>query len=264
MGRLADAALYPFRSLPPVVGLAAMSFLTSLGLLWLFKATSDQARLAATKRQVRACLFELRLFRDEPRIMARVVWETLRHNVVYLRLSVVPMLWAAIPLALIGAQLQAYYGYDGVRPGQSVLVKVKLKHASTQPPVLDSPQGLRVDSPRVWIPSLGEATWRVVAEEYGEYDLSVTVKGGQVTKRVLVSDRPGRRSPVRLERAWLNQVLYPAEPPLPDDVQIESITVTYPGRWISVLGWRAHWLVIFSGCVILFALALKKRVNVVL
>ena len=42
--RLFDAALYPFRELPPLVGLALVSLVIGVGMLLVFKATSNQER----------------------------------------------------------------------------------------------------------------------------------------------------------------------------------------------------------------------------
>ena len=56
-------------------------------------------------------LFEIRLFNDDLRAMLRAQVEILRHNVTYLRLSLVPMLWMLVPLVLVIAQLQFHYGY---------------------------------------------------------------------------------------------------------------------------------------------------------
>lgn len=55
----------------------------------------------------------------------------------------------------------------------------------------------------------------------------------------------------------LDQLLYPSEPPLPDDSHIAAMTLAYPEPGIDVAGWRGHWTVIYvalsMGCV--FALA---------
>ncbi len=51
---------------------------------------------------------------------------------------------------------------------------------------------------------------------------------------------------------------------MPDGARIESVTVTYPGRDIAIFRWETHWTVIFFVSSIAFALALKKRLNVLL
>ena len=113
-----------------MVGLLVVSLLAAIGMLLVFKATSDQVRLAAVKRQIHACLFEMRLFNDDLAAVFRAQLEILKHNLSYMRLSLVPMVWMIVPLLLLIAQLQFHYGYRGFQPGQSVMLKVRLQPGS--------------------------------------------------------------------------------------------------------------------------------------
>jgi hypothetical protein len=62
----------------------------------------------------------------------------------------------------------------------------------------------------------------------------------------------------------VNQILYPAEPPLPADAPFTSIDVAYPERSIDVFGWRMNWMIVFFVLSILFAFALRKPFGVTL
>ena len=123
---LFDALLLPFRALPPIVGLLVVSLVAAIGMLLVYKRTSNQDRLEAVKRQIHACLFEIRLFKDDVPAILRAQTEILRHNAKYLALSLVPMLWMIVPLTLVIAQLQFHYGYRGLRPGEDFIVKARL------------------------------------------------------------------------------------------------------------------------------------------
>src|SRR5262249_40049636 len=124
-----DLALAPFRSLPALVGLAAVSLVVAVFMLLVLKRVSDQQRLAGVKRRITACLFEIRLFSDDLPAIFRAQGEILRHNLTYMRLSLSPKILLAmvVPVVLLVVQLQFHYGYEGLRPGQTVLVKVNLK-----------------------------------------------------------------------------------------------------------------------------------------
>jgi uncharacterized membrane protein (DUF106 family) len=272
---LFDTLLLPFRNLPPLVGLVVVSLLTAVGMLIVFKATSDQSGITDVKRRIHAGLFEIRLFNDDLRAILRAQLEILRHNMTYLRFSLVPMLWMIIPLVLVIAQLQFHYGYSGLEPGESTLVKVRLKDGwnrnpaiagggySPKPAVtLETSPGLRVETPPVWIPSLQEVAWRIAAEDRGEHELRVRVGEETYTKSAQVSGAVIRRSPERLEPGLLNQILYPAEDPLPASGPIESITLSYPGGDIGIFGWSIHWMIVFFVLSIAFAFALRKLFGV--
>lgn len=258
-----DGLLLPFQGLPSLVGITVVSLLTSVLMLAVFKRTSDQEKIVAVKAKITAGLFEIRLFNDDLRAIFRAQGEILRHNLSYLGLSLVPLLWMIVPIVLVIAQLQFHYGYKGLSPGDQALVTVELREDwdGGKPAVaLDAPDALRVDSPAVWLPSLREVVWRFTPETPGNYELAVNLGGETYTKTVDVSDRVVRRSPARLEPTFLNQVLYPAEPSLPKGAPIRSIAVSYPEAG-SAAG-MPTWLWVFFLLSIVFAFALKGRFGV--
>ena len=53
-------------------------------MLLVFKKTSNQAKLEAVKRQIHACLFEIRMFSDDLPAILRAQREILRHNLRYI------------------------------------------------------------------------------------------------------------------------------------------------------------------------------------
>jgi hypothetical protein len=230
--------------------------------------------MADVKRRIHASLFEIRLFSDDLVAIARAQLDMLRHNATYIRLSLVPLVWMIVPLVLLIAQLQFHYAYGGLEVGRATIVTVRLTEgaplggdggaAGADPVRLDASNGLRVETPAVWIPSLREASWRVSASEPGDHTLTVTVGGRSATKTVRASDRVGRRSPVRLEAGFVNQLIYPAEAPIDEGVAIESIAVVYPDAGVWFFGWTTHWMVVFFVLSIVFAFALRKPFKVVI
>jgi hypothetical protein len=266
---LFDGLLYPFRGLNPLVGLTLMTFLVTVLVLLVLKVTSNQDRLDAVKRKIHASLFEIRLFNDDLRAILRAQWDILRHNVSYLALWVVPLLWLIVPLVLILGQLQFHYGYRGLVPGERTLLTVELKDdavdSDAKPEVeLEVPDGLRVETAPVWVPSKKELTWRLVAEERGIYDLGVRVDGGEsYDKRVVVSDDVVRRSTVRPPATFFDELLFPAEAPLPDGAPIRSIALAYPQGDAGIgWNWELTWMVVLFALSFAFALLLRKPLDV--
>jgi hypothetical protein len=146
-------------------------------------------------------------------------------------------------------------------------VRVTMRDSSPGRPVLDlvAPSGVRIETPASWAPTVREAAWRIVPEHEGEYELMVSVGASQVSKRVVVGGRKIiRRSPMRVERGFVNGLLYPAEAPLPPESQFRAVHVAYPERALAVFGLRFHWLVLYFGLTLLFALALRRPLRTVL
>ena len=265
---LFDGILFPVRDWSPLLSLAILSLVIGIAMLFVFKHTSNQKGLADIKRRIHAGLFEIRLFNDDPRAIFRAQGEILRHNLSYLRLSLVPMLWMIVPLFLVIAQLQFHYGYDGLVPGQSTLVKVKLAESAVpgdtgRPDVsLEAPPGLRVETPGVWVAELNEISWRIAAQDRGSYEMKVRVAGEDYTKSVQVADGIVLRSPERFAPSWWKEALFPAEAPLPRGGAVESIAIAYPEREIISAFGYGHWIIVFFVLSMAFAFALRSRVGV--
>jgi uncharacterized membrane protein (DUF106 family) len=257
-----DVLLAPFSALPPIAGLAAVSLATAVVMLLVFKRTSNQARLEEVKRSIHAGIFEIRLYKDDFRAIARAQREILRDNAKYLWLSVVPMLWVIVPFVLVIAQLQFHYGYAALQPNEPVLLQVQLGNGGDGDVSLETPPGLRLDTPAVRLPSAREVVWRVVPLDAGRYEVRITAGAESHTKQLLVGSGVARRSPLRLEGGFVNQLLYPSEPPLPAGGVVTAISVSYRDGTVDVLGWDLNWMVAYFALSIAFAFALRQPLGV--
>jgi len=251
-GWVIAAVLGPFAAWPPLVGMTVMALLTAIVLLIAFKWTSNQRAIADAKRQVQAGLFELRLFQDDPRLMARAAGGLLLQQARYLRYAFVPVLWVFLPLSILIAHLDTYYSVDALHPGASAIVIVHTT-GDGGTLTLEAPPGLRVETPCVWAPSRREGAWRIAADREGDYNLRVTWPGASapLTKQVRVTRADATptniaRPSVRpAGRTW-DEFLHPGESPLPPDAPIDAIAITYPPRALDVgFGFTLPWVITF-------------------
>jgi hypothetical protein len=263
--------------------LTVVSLLVSMLMLVVFKRTSNQTKLDRVKRQIHASLFEIRLWNDDFGAILRAQLDILRHNLGYLRLSMVPLLFLLPPLALVIAQLQFHYGYQPLAAGDRALVEVALAEgweqggrvpvsAAGKPQVqLQVPAGVSLETPAVWVPSERTLTWRLRVDEPGNHMLRVAA--GDVTVDKMLTDdgkRVVRRSPLRPGRSFLDKLLYPAEPAVPADSPFDSIAVDLREAEVAVAGgWSVGntlgmpgWMTIFFVLSVVFAFALRKPFGV--
>ena len=269
MRALFDALLSPFSSMNPLVGLTLVSLVVAVGMLLIFKHTSNQDALDKVKRKIHASLFEIRLFNDDLVAIMRAQFDILRHNLTYIRLSLWPLVWMMVPLVLVIAQLQFQYAYEGLRAGEPVLLTVQLKgegagalDAPKPAASLDPGSGVKVETPSVWIPGERQLVWRLSADQAGDHEITIRVDGSSESKTVRVRDDVVRRSPLRVGSSLLDQIIYPAEPPLAASSPIASIELTYPDRSVDVLGVGLRWMIVFFVLSLIFAFALRKPFGV--
>lgn len=258
-----DALLGALSWLPEWVVLAILALLITLLILPVIKWTFKLDLAEHFKRKVYAGLFEIRLFNDRLGATLRGLVDVLRFTGGYMGAWLLPLVVMSIPMLPIFAHLQFHYGYDGLEPGDTTLVRAEFaEDRETGKPEarLVAPEGLRVETPALWIPARRELIWRVVAETPGDYELDLAIDGEAFTKSLVVATEATRRSPVRTAQSFWKQLIYPAEPPLPSGSPLAQITVDYDekGSFLLVPVW----------CWILIALSLppflllKKRFGV--
>ena len=268
---LFDWLQYPLRGLSPFVGVLIWSIPVGVFALWVFGKTSNQDRIAAVKKRIHAGLFEIRLFNDDLRAIARAQWEILGHVVHYQALALKPMLFILPPLVLVMVQLHMFYGFRALKPGESALLTVQLRHGAVsegqRPDVaLELPRGLRSETAAVWVPSLNQLNWRVSVTEWGRYELTIEVDGKRYSKSLVATDKVERLSPERPPRTFIDQLEWPSEPPLADEGAVQDISIAYSDGVISFLGWhlewRYAWMVVFFVLTMVVALVLRKPMGV--
>ena len=260
-GGLVGAVLLPFRGLSPWFGMAAVSFLTALLMLGVYKLTSNQTAIRRAKDRIKAHLLELRLYKDDMRTTLRAQGGMLKANLAYMAANLRPLAVMIVPLVLILAQLGLWFDRAPLRPGRETLVKAGLE-AGANPVTLglelETPAWLEVTAPAVRIPDDREVVWRVKALAAGTGFVRLRAAGWSVEKSVIAGGRPlDRVSALASRGSFDKRVLHPGEAPLPSGTPVRSVEVLYPSRTLTAFGVRVHWLVAYLVLSVAFGFAFK-------
>lgn len=260
-GKIFDFIFLPFRALDPWAAMIAVSFLTGLLMLFVFRRTSNQEGIRGAKDKIKAHLLELRLYKDSLAQQLNSQGKILRANFRYIGYALKPMLIMIVPVMLILIQLNLWFGSRPLDIGQTALVKIKLTSRANplQTDIrLETPAGVAVETPALRIEDEREIAWRVRAAENGVHVLTFRFGDAVFTKVLSVGQgRLSRINAVKPSSAFWSQVFNPGEKPLPKGAPIESVEIAYPPLRLSLFGWRMHWLVAFFALSIAFGFAFK-------
>lgn len=260
-GGVVGVLLWPFRGASPWLGMIAVSLVTALLMLEVYKLTSDQAAIRRAKDRIKAHLYEMRLYKDNMRVTLAAQGAILRANLAYMAANLKPLAVMIVPLVLILAQLSVWFDRAPLRPGEETLVKVRLEPSAD--PVtagweLATPPGLEITAPAVRIPDLHEIVWRVKAVATGHGRITLRSGDRTIEKSVAVGGRPlSRVSPLASRGSFWKRVLYPGEAPLPAGTPVRSVEILYPARSLTAFGLGVHWLVAYLILSIVFGFAFK-------
>lgn len=260
LGGLFEVLFWPFRGLSPWFGMIWVSLLTAVLMLSVYRLTSNQDGIRRVKDRIKAHLFELRLYKDNMAVTLRAQRSLLVWNTRYLALNLKPMLVMIVPLLLVLVQLDAWFGQRSFQPGETVLVKVKLREGAG--PIAAGPElavspGLALDAPPVRIEDEGEIDWRLKVLEPGDGRLTFTAGAAAFERTVAVARKPLTRIPAVAARPRFPDALIHTGPTLPGETPVASVEVRYPAARLGFFGLRVHWLLAFFVLSIILGFSLK-------
>jgi hypothetical protein len=235
----------------PLVSLIPVSILAGIGMLVVFRHASDQAAIPRAKNLVAAHLLEFRLFMDEPRLVLRAQRDLIVANLRFLKLMLRPVLVLALPMAVLLAQMEAFYGHAPLVVGEPAIVTVQLKN-SGRDLTLKAPAGVVVETPPVHVLSDRQVSWRVRPTHAVSGELQIVEPDHILTKSITAG--AGMRYLSERRGSVKNLLLDAAELPVTNH-EIAWIEVSYPPAVI----WHLHWLIWFFLVSGITAFSLRRR-----
>lgn len=249
--------------LPAEWQVAVLALPGALFALAIYKAVSNQAAIRDAKDKIVAYLLELRLFRDDLRVLLRSQGRVFASIGRYLGHSMLPMLVMLPVFLLMLIQIESRFAFRGLSPDEQALVTVGVtseQPVSRIPVSLDAADGLKVATPALRADSIGEIYWRVRVVTPGAHDLKLRV-GGESADRIVNAEGSGGAMTMAYRASDMRTLLYPRVAALPSDGPVASLAIDYPRARGEFAGLSStSWL--FFGMVMVFAFALRRLFDV--
>ena len=260
-GKIFDLLFIPFRSMNPWVGMVIVSFLTGLLMLVIFRYTSNQAGIKKVKNKIKAHLLELRLYKDSLGLSMKAQGNILLANLKYITHSFKPLLVMIVPVILILIQMNFWFGYESLKPGEQTLLKIKLEEGynplQTNLALEPAPE-IVIETPPRRIEEYSEINWRISSQKSGIHHVDVVVAGRKISKTIATDTKPlSKLSPIKHRKKFVDELFYPVEAPIAKDFPVKSIEVLYPAKRLNFLGFDIHWLIAYFALSIIFGFAFK-------
>ena len=260
-GKIFDLLFIPFRSMNPWVGMVIVSFLTGLLMLVIFRYTSNQAGIKKVKNKIKAHLLELRLYKDSLGLSMKAQGNILLANLKYITHSFKPLLVMIVPVILILIQMNFWFGYESLKPGEQTLLKIKLEEGynplQTDLALEPDPE-IVIETPPLRIEEYSEINWRISSQKSGIHHVDVVVAGRKISKTIATDTKPlSKLSPIKHRKKFVDELFYPVEAPIAKDFPVKSIEVLYPAKRLNFLGFDIHWLIAYFALSIIFGFAFK-------
>jgi uncharacterized membrane protein (DUF106 family) len=237
--------LKPFENGHAYAGMLFISLVTGAVMLLLFKATSNQRGMKDIKTKIGAYFLEMRLYKDDVSAVMASQRRVLRANLGYMRLAVLPALVMIVPVVLIMVQLSLRYAYQGLVPGETAMVTVKVVEgvdAVGAGLTLSTGDGVEKVSPAVRIRDLGEVDWKLKLTTPGVHEIRLSSASGEMTLPVFGAGRLRPLYTVFKRASFLEGFLNPGSPVVPASIPVESVEIKYQPMAFSFGLFRLSWL----------------------
>ncbi|MGB0048235.1 MAG: hypothetical protein WBP70_12350 [Terriglobales bacterium] len=237
----------------PLAIVIVVSVVVGLLMVVLFGYTSDQKAIGIAKDQLKAHLLAVRLYRDQIPVVMGSYGKILRGTGRYLKLAFKPLLYVIIPITLLMVQIDRYLGQTPIPVSAPFLLTVHLSDYdgsslasfNLNSVTLDLPPEITMTAPPVHVSEENEIVWRLVGSKEGEYEVKVNDGEQSAAKAVCVGSDLPRISTVRLRGHFWERMFSSAEPALPENSPIDSISINYPDRNIEIAGYGMNWIWLF-------------------
>jgi hypothetical protein len=263
---LGSALAQPAAALPIWLTISVAAIVAGVGLLAIFKFTSNQTAIKETRAALDANMLALRLFKDSPLVALRAQGRVFAGAARLLVYAVIPMAVMFIPVTLFLGQLALFYQARPLRVGEESVITIAIGNSATDPANtvrLKPDAGMEVVTGPVRIRSAREVCWKVRAREPGLHALTFQIGEQSINKQLAVGNGVMLVSPKRPGWDWSDILLNPAEPPFRPTDSVKSIAIAYPERDSLLFGsrtWAIYWFVVSMVAALFFKRAL--RVNI--
>lgn len=252
-----------------------ISLISTVIFLLIFKKTSNQRKIKYHKDKILGNMLQMPLYKDKFGVLVLSILNILKHNILYLKQTLIPLLFICIPLILLTVQINNRCGYKPLEVNQRFIMRVDLDTHVIQGPIpaiiekvyCETSPGVVLETPPLRIEPEGKVFWRarvVESPQNSQSYLHIGVQGNdRIIEKTIVTDYYHERfSPAKGKWSLWTELFNNAEGFLADDTFFNSISIEYHRASYAFLFWSVDAIILYFLLTLIFALVLKPFVKV--
>lgn len=273
INRFFDLLWAPFSKTPCYIDFIIISAISALIFLVIFKKTSNQDMIRHYKRIIMAHILEIRLYKDQPALTIRIIFNILKNNLIYLRYSLIPILIILPFVLIISVQLNNRYGYLPLKKGNSFIIHAEIDKAlmadisnNLEKIQCDTSKGVLVETPSMVIESEASIFWRarVIRSEMDQQYCRIILDGTDYTlkKKILTTLSKQRFSPERRKYNLQSLFIGYVEDFIPEISPLKSVSIGCDRATYSFLFWNMDPIILYFILTLILGLVFKPMLKV--
>lgn len=273
LNRFFDFIWTPLSKTSCYIDFILISAISAVIFLILFKKTSNQEKIQHFKNILFAHILEIRLYKDQPLMTLKIIFDILLKNLTYLRYTIVPI-FVILPFVLIiSIQLNNRYGYLPIKQGDTFVVRVALNKGlatdiAKNPGKIrcETSKGVLIETQPILIESEASIYWRAKVTDSGNNQQFLRIMldgtGYDVKKKILTNLSKQRFSPERQKYNLEGLFLDSSEGFISDTSPFEAVSINYNRATYPFLFWNMDPIVLYFVLTLLLGLAFKPFLKV--
>jgi hypothetical protein len=268
-----DVLWSPFSKTPYYVEFIIISAISAWIFLFIFKKASNQDMIRHYKGAIIAHILEIRLYKDQPSLTIKIIFNILIKNLIYLRYTLVPILIILPFILIISIQLNSRYGYMPLKKGNTFIIHAELDNSSTTdianiPEKIrcDTSKGISIETPSMVIESERSIYWRakVIGSEKDRQYFRILLDGSDyaLKKNILTFLSKQRFSPDRTKYNLQSLFLNYSEEFIPGTSPFKSLSINNHRASYPFLAWNMDPIVLYFILTLILGLAFKPFISV--
>ncbi|MFO8056026.1 MAG: hypothetical protein R6V10_01860 [bacterium] len=261
IGRGIDFLLSPLVDIHPAAALIVVGMVVGIVAIINYKYTSNQDRIKDAKDKIKGHFYEVWLYIDDAAVIVGSQLRILYHAGRYLSSAFLPIAIMVVIFFSFFANFESRFASRPVRPGEDVLVKVRLsKYTDGWKDMvkLDLPQGVKMESqPLRQVRKVMESpesikvkrfeylfNYKLKPETAGVHELDFEVDGNSFRVPLISGEEGsyGRRVPPYATQSLGTAILYPPLTTIPSEAPVEFVEIEYPEADLPFFGWDTWWV----------------------
>lgn len=264
--------LYPFSFINDFWGIFFLSLITSLVVLVVYKYLSSPSKIRKAKDKIKANILAIRLYKDFWKVIIGSFFKSLFYILKYFALNI-GVIIIILPLLLpLFVQMDVRYGMRPFQPGEEFIIEatfsqdpnsldIQLLESENFKPTMN-PVFINAFKDEEKTKPMREVNWKVKVTGEGNAKIRIKVNDNIFEKTLLIGKHHKALSNKKFMDSSLEHFIYPVESLFPGKSDLNYIHIDYPGKIVSFLGLRIHWIIIYLVLVLIIVLALRKRFGV--
>jgi hypothetical protein len=277
INRVIDLVMGPLEPLHPVVPLTAGAVVVGVVAMLIYKYASSQDRIKDAKDKIKGHFYEVWIYIDDAPVIIGSQLRILYNAGRYLVFALPPLIIMIVVFFPLFANFETRYAMRPARPGEEVLVKVRLTRYMDgwkEAVKVELPPGVKmVGHPLRQVRKIKESpdslkvkrfdyvfNYKLKPEKTGDHELRFKVKDTGFTVPFFCGDKDsyGHRAPPYVTSNLGAALLYPPLEALPDEVLVDRVEIRYPEADFPFPGWETWWVWPFLIISVVAALLVKR------